>query len=507
MIWIIDFGSQYTQLIIRKSRKIGFNPELMVYEEFCERLKTSKPDAIILSGGPSSVYEDTNNYDSLFKLKVPVLGICYGMQVMAHFFGGVVQKGELGEYGKSTVQSFSDLPDKIDVWMSHFDIVEKVPDLFEVVYISENKIIAGMESKEKKLLALQFHPEVNETDKGEEIFEYFYTEVASLQKNWNQQSRLDICKESFNIVKDDEFVLCGFSGGVDSLVAAQIAHQCVRNRLVCVYIDHGLMRPQDEKHIQLLSKSLDLEILKIDSSQVFLNRLVGVSDPEGKRKTMGKTFVEEFERIVKKIENKKKISFKYLLQGTLFPDVIESISPHKKNGKSVTIKSHHNVGGLPEKMNLSLIEPLRYMFKDEVREIGVEIGLEKKWVFRHPFPGPGLGVRILGALDNESILATKKSDQILYEELIRNDLYDDIWQAFTVFLPIKTVGVKGDERAYENVVCIRMVNSIDGMTAKWSKVSLSFLDKVSSRITNEVKGITRVVYDITSKPPGTIEWE
>ncbi len=512
MIWVIDFGSQYTQLIIRKSRELGRDANLMTFEECSEKLKENKekPQAIILSGGPSSVYTDQNDYSRIFNENIPVLGVCYGMQIIAHYFKGQVEKGSQGEYGKSVVsclKSESDLPQLSDVWMSHFDEVTNVPSDFEITYKSENGLIAGMICESKKIMAVQFHPEVHHTTNGIDLLNYFFNKLSKADQDWSNESMIKKCSSEFDQVKTDEAVLCGFSGGVDSLVAAQLAYQEIGKKLFCIFIDHGLTRPQDRFQIETLQQNLPFPIKVVDSSKVFLEKLNGLSDPEKKRKVIGVTFIEEFEREVKHLEKENSVKFNYLLQGTLYPDVIESISPHKKDGKSVTIKSHHNVGGLPERMNLKIIEPLKFLFKDEVRIMGQELGLKSEWVNRHPFPGPGLGVRILGEVTPHAVRACKESDQILFEELKNWSLYGETWQAFTVFLPVQTVGVKGDERAYENVICLRMVNSVDGMTATWSRMPFDFLDKVSSRITNEVKGITRVVYDITSKPPGTIEWE
>jgi GMP synthase (glutamine-hydrolysing) len=338
------------------------------------------------------------------------------------------------------------------------------------------------------------------------ILEYFYSSIARLTKDWSAEGMLHEALELVKVAKNKK-VLCAFSGGVDSLVAAILAQKVLGEDLHCFFVDNGLLRFQDYEHLKKLKSETYLKIETIDAKKDFLNALSGVDDPEQKRKIIGKMFIEIFERKVHEYEKKFQIHFEYLLQGTLYPDVIESFSPHISGGKSVTIKSHHNVGGLPEKMNLKLLEPLRHLFKDEVREMGMALGLERSWVFRHPFPGPGLGIRILGEINDEAIRMVQESDQILYDELISEKLYQSTWQAFTVFLPVKTVGVKGDGRAYENVICLRMVNSSDGMTANWTHLPHEFLETVSRRITNEVKGITRVVYDITSKPPGTIEWE
>jgi GMP synthase (glutamine-hydrolysing) len=355
-------------------------------------------------------------------------------------------------------------------------------------------------------MGLQFHPEVAHSVKGKEILEYFIKDVAKLESDWTSQSVLEDCLEQVRQVKGSK-VLCAFSGGVDSLVAAVLAQKILGDDLYCFFVDHGLLRPQDLHHIEVLKEKTNLHIEILDVKNEFLSRLEGVKDPEQKRKIIGTTFIEVFEKKLNEYQDQKGIHFEYLLQGTLYPDVIESLSPHKVGGKSVTIKSHHNVGGLPERMKLKLLEPLRFLFKDDVRMMGTEMGLDHDWVYRHPFPGPGIGVRVLGELSADSIRKVQESDQILFEELKAHNLYDSTWQAFTVLLPVKTVGVKGDGRVYEEVIALRMVNSQDGMTASVTELPWSFLNRVSSRICNEIKGVTRVVYDITSKPPGTIEWE
>jgi GMP synthase (glutamine-hydrolysing) len=511
-VWIVDFGSQYTQLITRKSRELGYSSVIVTYELVVEKLKNNeKPLAFILSGGPQSVFEDDSDYSVIFDTNLPVLGICYGMQIISQFFGGVVERGHQGEYGHALVQavngfSFPLMPNKINVWMSHFDHVAKAPDDFTVILKSENGLLSGIENEARKIMALQFHPEVNHTEHGKDILEHFFKYIAKLAPNWSDDVMLEQCRAEIAEVKGKK-VLCAFSGGVDSLVAATVAHQELGDDLYCFFVDNGLLRPQDLHHIRVLQKETPLNIEIIDASELFLTKLEGEPDPEKKRKIIGTTFIEVFEEKVHAFEADKGIKFEYLLQGTLYPDVIESISPHKKNGKSVTIKSHHNVGGLPERMHLKLLEPLKFLFKDEVRQLGVAVSLKYEWVHRHPFPGPGIGVRVLGEIFRDSVRMVQESDQVLFEELHSQNQYHACWQAFTVLLPVKTVGVKGDSRAYEEVICLRIVNSTDGMTATWTDLPHEFLSKVSNRITNEVKGITRVVYDITSKPPGTIEWE
>jgi len=511
-IWIVDFGSQYTQLITRKFRELGFKSEVITLDEGLERIKTQKPRALVLSGGPQSVFEDTTDYAPFLNHNdLPILGICYGMQILGQFFGGQVERGVQGEYGLAVLHYSDDFkipgcPNKSEVWMSHSDHLSKLPDGFKLVLQSENGLTAGIKHKDRPILGLQFHPEVHHTIHGKEILSYFLNDVAHLQTDWSSKTMLETSLEVVKAVKGSK-VLCAFSGGVDSLVAARLTETALKDDLYCFFVNNGLLRPQDLHHIELLKKKTSLKIEIIDASQLFLDALKGESDPETKRKIIGKTFIDVFEKVVTKFEKSHNIKFDYLLQGTLYPDVIESLSPHKKGGKSVTIKSHHNVGGLPERMHLKLLEPLRFLFKDEVRAIGLELGLEHSWVFRHPFPGPGIGVRVLGELSADSIRKVQESDQVLFEELKAFGLYNSTWQAFTVLLPVKTVGVKGDGRVYEEVIALRMVNSLDGMTASVTEVPWSFLNRVSSRICNEVKGITRVVYDLTSKPPGTIEWE
>jgi len=511
-VWIIDFGSQYTQLITRKFRELGYTSEIMTLDDGLERIKTTRPKAVVLSGGPQSVFEDKTDYSPFFNdKKLPVLGICYGMQIIGQYFGGVVEKGLQGEYGLAQLHcsvkfSIEGLPETSDVWMSHSDHVSELPKDFSLIFQSENGLVAGIQHETRPILGLQFHPEVHHTVHGKEVLGYFLNNIAKLSKDWSSKTMLETSLEEVAKVKGSK-VLCAFSGGVDSLVAATLVERVIGDDIYCFFVNNGLLRPQDLHTIDLLKEKTSLNIEVIDASELFLEALKNDKDPEEKRKTIGRTFIEVFEKKVHEFEKNHGIKFDYLLQGTLYPDVIESLSPHKKGGKSVTIKSHHNVGGLPERMHLKLLEPLRFLFKDEVRTMGLELGLEHSWVYRHPFPGPGIGVRVLGQLSRDSIRKVQESDQILFEELKEHNLYDSTWQAFTVLLPVKTVGVKGDGRVYEEVIALRMVNSQDGMTASVTELPWSFLNRVSSRVCNEVKGVTRVVYDITSKPPGTIEWE
>jgi GMP synthase (glutamine-hydrolysing) len=527
-IWVLDFGSQFTQLIIRRTRECGYSCRLMTVKEAMtilsdqssENRREHWPKALILSGGPHSVYQDTTDYSCLWSSRLPILGICYGMQLMGHALGGEVTSGLAGEYGTSEVlinddhlrayfQATSDSSSlgKIPVWMSHGDCVKKAPEGFKVVGHSNTGVMSAMIDIQRKYFGLQFHPEVQHSLRGELWLQYFFSRICSLPQDWSPVDMKNIIEQEMKSTTGVEHILCAFSGGVDSLVASTLANNLYPERVWCFFVDNGLLRHQDLQHIETLKKETSLNIHIIDAAALFLDRLKDVTDPEEKRKIIGRTFIEVFEQKVREYADSHRIHFTHLLQGTLYPDVIESTGPHQKDGKSVTIKSHHNVGGLPEKMNLKLFEPLRWLFKDEVREVGKQCGLKVNWVNRHPFPGPGLGVRVLGAIEAEGLRKVRDSDRIMDQVLRETGYYDKIWQAFCVHLPVFTVGVKGDGRSYETVICLRMVTSSDGMTARYATIPDHVFEQISVRITNEVKGVTRVVYDITHKPPGTIEWE
>jgi GMP synthase (glutamine-hydrolysing) len=518
-VWIVDLGSQYTNLILRRLRELGYASLLFNQKQAYDLLKKgTRPTAIILSGGPRSAYEDLLHYDVFFQAEIPLLGICYGMQLLALREGWKVVKGHHAEFGRQQVflsPQFSDshksLFSRFDphVWMSHRDhVVSSLNSSFDVIVTSADQFIAGIEHKKYPWMGFQFHPEVEHSEEGISFLKYFLEKKAQLRQNWQEK---DIYQNVVDTLSPyiGQHVLCAFSGGVDSLVAASMAYKVFGNKLHCYFVDHGLLRPQDKGHMQQLQKYLPFPIHCIEAKDEFRAALEGITDPEKKRKIIGHLFIDVFEKNIQEIQSKEKIVFDYLLQGTLYPDVIESSgtwSAHH-SGPSVMIKSHHNVGGLPDKMRLKVIEPFRLLFKDEVRLLGRQIGLDPAWIERHPFPGPGLAIRIMGEVTAERLKRLGQSDQILHDELHRAGLYGALWQAFTVYLPIKTVGVKGDGRCEEEVICLRAVHSSDGMTASAAFLPWNFLERVATRISNEVEGITRVVYDLTSKPPGTIEWE
>ncbi len=508
-ILILDFGSQYNQLIARRVRELGVFSEILPYDTPLESIKEKAPSGIILSGGPSSVYGENAHLISkeIYNQGIPVFGICYGMQLTSFLLGGEVTPGETGEYGKSVFIKeeksplLKNVPEKSVVWMSHFDEVTGLPPGFRSLGHTENGTLAAIANEEKKIYATQFHPEVNHTEYGKQIIENFVLEICQAKQNWDMPGYIDREIAKIKQKVGDKKVILGLSGGVDSSVAAMLIHKAIGDQLNCIFVDTGLLRKDEaEAVMQTYGEHYKMNIKKVDAADEFINALKGVSDPEEKRKIIGKTFIDVFNREASKIKDAV-----FLAQGTIYPDVIESKSA--KGGPSATIKSHHNVGGLPEEMKLELLEPLKELFKDEVRQLGIELGIPKKMIMRHPFPGPGLGIRILGEIDREKIKILQEADAIFIEELYKKGLYEKVSQAFVVLLPVKSVGVMGDERTYEYTAVIRSADTLDFMTATWSRLPYEFLDLVSTRIINEVKGINRVVYDISSKPPATIEWE
>ncbi|AMK19453.1 MULTISPECIES: glutamine-hydrolyzing GMP synthase [Sphingobium] len=511
-ILIVDFGSQVTQLIARRVREAGVYSEIAPFNSAAEAFKRLQPKGIILSGGPSSVmWEDSPRAPQpFFDAGIPILGICYGQQTMMQQMGGQVEGGESGEFGRAFIEVkkrcalFDGLwaeGERHQVWMSHGDKVTKLAPGFEVVAVSEGAPFAMTANEEKRFYATQFHPEVVHTPDGGKLIANFARHVCGLKGDWTMaEFRATKIAEIREQVGDGK-VICGLSGGVDSAVAAVLIHEAIGDQLTCVFVDHGLMRSGEaEQVVSLFRGSYNIPLVHVNAETLFMKGLEGVTDPEAKRKFIGKTFIDVFEDEARKIGGAA-----FLAQGTLYPDVIESVS--FTGGPSVTIKSHHNVGGLPERMNMKLVEPLRELFKDEVRVLGRELGLPEIFVGRHPFPGPGLAIRIPGEVSKERCDILRKADAIYLEEIRNAGLYDAIWQAFAVLLPVRTVGVMGDHRTYDNVCALRAVTSTDGMTADIYPFDASFLSRVATRIINEVKGINRVCYDFTSKPPGTIEWE
>lgn len=501
---ILDFGSQYTQLIARRCRELGVFSELMLFDTPLEEIKKREPVAIILSGGPSSVDEpEAPQRDVRELLQVaPVLGICYGMQLLAHKLGGVVERASKREYGFNQVkwdEKLGSWPQTQKVWMSHGDVITKAPPGARIVAWSGSDHPAAMVGE--RFWAVQFHPEVAHTESGVDFLKSFLFQFCGAQENWSSHLIADhLLHDIKEKVGASDRVLCGLSGGVDSTVTATLLTKALgADRVKCVFVDTGMLRKNEFENVLKMYSELGLNVLGVDAKTDFLSKLEGVEDPEKKRKIIGHTFIDVFKKAFQKVGQ-----CQWLAQGTLYPDVIESVSPR---GTSVTIKSHHNVGGLPADLGLKLVEPLRELFKDEVRRIGEGLGIPRKFLWRHPFPGPGLAIRIIGAVNEQDLQILKEVDAIYIEELEKNGLYDKIWQAFCVLLPVKTVGVQGDNRTYDRVVALRAVTSSDGMTADWFAFEPKFLAHVSNRITNEVKGVNRVVYDVTSKPPGTIEWE
>ncbi|PCI25250.1 MAG: glutamine-hydrolyzing GMP synthase [SAR324 cluster bacterium] len=510
MIVILDFGSQFTQLIARRIREQKVYCEIHPCTVPLEKIKALQPQGIILSGGPSSVLgENAPTIDpELFDWGVPVLGICYGQQLMVSLLGGKVENSDHSEYGRTGIHIdhegtfFQDVPQEkeVVVWMSHGDRVISIPQGFEVLATSQSSPYAAIAHLEKKFFGIQFHPEVVHTNYGTQVLKNFIFEICGCEGSWSMQSFMETQLEQIRKRVGKEKVLCALSGGVDSSVVAALLHKAIGDQLVCVFVDNGLLRQGEaDRVIKLFRTHLHVNLIHVDAKRLFLDKLIGVTDPEKKRKIIGNTFIEIFDA-----ESTKLNEVRFLAQGTLYPDVIESES---FKGPSAVIKSHHNVGGLPEDMKMELVEPLRELFKDEVRELGLTLGLDEDVVFRHPFPGPGLGIRILGEITDERVETLQKADKIVMTEIKKAGWYRKVWQSFAVLLPVKSVGVMGDCRTYEWTVALRCVDSKDAMTADWTHLPYDLLGRISNRIVNEVPKVNRVVYDITSKPPGTIEWE
>ena len=516
-ILILDFGSQYTQLIARRVREANIYSEIHPFDMSSDDIQAFNPKAIILSGGPESVTieSDINAPEIVFQMDVPVLGICYGMQTMAAQLGGKVESSPVREFGYARVRArghttlLKDIQDDtndeghglLDVWMSHGDKVAELPEGFKVMASTDNTPIAGMADEERHFYGVQFHPEVTHTKQGGAILQRFLHEISGCQSLWNMDN---IAEDAIHTIREkvgQDEVLLALSGGVDSSVVAALLHEAIGDQLTCVFVDNGLLRLQEgDQVMENFAKHMGVKVIRVDAESRFLKALEGISDPEEKRKIIGNNFIDIFAEEAAKLKG-----IKWLAQGTIYPDVIESAGA--KTGKAQIIKTHHNVGGLPEDMQFELVEPLRELFKDEVRKLGLQLGLPESIIHRHPFPGPGLGVRILGEVKKEYADLLRLADNIFIEELRVNDLYDEVSQAFVVFLPVRSVGVMGDSRKYDYVVSLRAVVTLDFMTAHWAHLPYKFLEKVSSRIINEVDGISRVTYDISSKPPATIEWE
>jgi len=509
-IVILDFGSQYTQVIARRIRECNVYSVIVPYNTPAAEIAKLNPAGLILSGGPSSVYEANAPLPDkgIFDLGVPVLGICFGVQLLGHFLGGKVERGDKREYGKGTLTVkdktcplFKKLPKALQVWNSHGDKLTKLPAGFKPVAATENSDYAAIENRKRHFYGLQFHPEVVHTPRGKEIISNFVHGICGCGKDWTMRSYVDQAVEEIRAQVGKEHVILGLSGGVDSSVAAALIHKAIGDQLTCIFVNNGVLRANEAQVVQdVFAKSFKIKLQYEDASKLFMKRMKGITDPETKRKVIGKAFIEVFAAATKKAGKAK-----FLAQGTLYPDVIESV-PIAGNPAAM-IKSHHNVGGLPKNMKFKLVEPLKHLFKDEVRQLGLELGVPKEIVYRQPFPGPGLAVRILGEVTESRCEILRNADAIVVEEMKSTGWYYKIWQSFAVLLPVRSVGVMGDERTYDYTIAIRAVESQDGMTADWVKLPYDLLEKLASRIINEVKGVNRCVFDITSKPPGTIEWE
>jgi GMP synthase (glutamine-hydrolysing) len=509
IIAVLDFGSQYTQVIARRLRECQVYSKVYRYDTPAEVLREQGVNGIILSGGPSSVFAETAPMPdkAIFEMGIPLLGICYGLQLLGHHLGGTVAKSTEREYGRGTLaitgksRLFNGIPEEIRVWNSHGDKLTSLPEGFEPVARTENSDFAAIEDKKRSIYGLQFHPEVFHTEHGTEIIRNFLFEICGCKGDWTMKGYIELSIERIRSTVGDRRVILGLSGGVDSSVAAALIHRAIGEQLTCVFVDNGLLRKNEVEAVEkLFGDNFHMNLIVSHTADLFLDKLRGVTDPEQKRKIIGNTFIEVFESEVEKIGE-----VDFLAQGTIYPDIIESV-PIGGNPAAL-IKSHHNVGGLPDRMKLKVLEPLNQLFKDEVRRLGEELGLPKSVVWRQPFPGPGLAVRVIGEITPERLRIVRDADAILIEEMKKADYYYKIWQSFAVFLPVQTVGVMGDERTYDFVIALRIVESIDAMTADWAHLPHEFLQKISNRIINEVQGVNRVVLDISSKPPSTIEWE